>query len=261
MTIGSGLGELRREVRPYYRPVRPIAVVQHEPSVPPGSIGGVLEESGLDHFVVEAWREPAWPRAEDLGALVVLGGTMNVDELDAYPFLGTSRALMAGALDRGVPTLGVCLGSQMMARVLGGDVYRASPRNAFFSPVEVTEPGDPVVAPFSSGTGVLQFHEDTFTLPPDGVPLARSSASGLLQAFRHGDRAYAFQFHFEVDETILRGWCGNIGERGMVEEWGISTDELLAQGARHLEARRRAGRALFARFLDVARVAHAASAL
>ncbi|MDQ3982125.1 MAG: type 1 glutamine amidotransferase [Actinomycetota bacterium] len=237
--------------------MRPVAVVQHEPSVPPGTIAAVLDEAGVDHLVVEAWRDRTWPRADDLGALVVLGGTMNVDELDAYPFLRTSRALMTDALDRGSPTLGVCLGSQMMARVLGGDVYRAEPRNAFFSPLEVTD-ADPVVAPFSSGTGVLQFHEDTFTLPPDAVPLARSAASGLLQGFRYGEDAYAFQFHFEVDEEILRGWCRNIGERGMAEEWGITTGELLAQGAGHLEAQRRAGKELFLRFLDVARIAHAA---
>ncbi len=236
----------------------PIAVVQHEPSVPPGSIAGVLEESGVDHFMVEAWREETWPRADDLGALVVMGGTMNLDELEAYPFLRARRALVSDALDRGIPTLGVCLGSQMMARVLGGDMYRAEPRNAFFSPVEVTDAGDPVVAPFASGTGVLQFHEDTFTLPPDAVPLARSASSGLLQGFRYGDGAYAFQFHFEVDEPILRGWCRNIGDRAMAEEWGITTDELLAQGARHLEAQGRAGRELFTRFLEAARVAHAA---
>lgn len=228
----------------------PIAVVQHEPSVPPGSIGDALRSAGGGHLLVEAWRDAVWPEPADLGGLVILGGTMNVDQLDAYPFLEKSRALMAGAIERGVPVMGVCLGSQMMARVLGGDVFRAEPRNAFFSSVEVSD--DPVIAPFSAAP-VLQFHEDTFSLPPGAVALARSSRSGLLQAFRYGTNAYAIQFHFEVDAGILAEWCRNVGEDALREEWGTSADELLAEGRRHLDAQERAGRELFGRFLDLVR--------
>jgi GMP synthase (glutamine-hydrolysing) len=233
--------------------MRPLAIVQHEPSVPPGNISAVLEERGADHFVLEAWGETEWPEPGDLGGLVVLGGTMNVDELERYPFLRHSRALMAGTIERGIPTLGVCLGSQMMARVLGGDVNRAGSRNALFSPVDVTL-DDPLIAPFGAGTHVLQFHEDTFTIPPGATPLAMSTATGLHQAFRYGDNAYAVQFHFEVDETILRGWCDAIGARAMAEEWGITTAALIAQAHDHLAAQDRAGRELFARWLDLARV-------
>lgn len=228
----------------------PLVVVQHEPSVPPGTIVDVLRSEGVDHLVFEAWRNDTPPDVADLGGLVVLGGTMNVDQLDAYPFLATSRALMADAIERGIPVMGVCLGSQMMARVLGGDVFRAEPRNAFFSPVKVGD--DPVVEPFSSAP-VLQFHEDTFSLPPGAVALARSARSGLLQAFRYGANAYAIQFHFEVDAPILEGWCRNVGERALAEEWNTSPDELLAQAEQHLAAQERAGRTLFARFLDQVR--------
>lgn len=234
----------------YYRRMRPVAIVQHEASVPPGPIGEVLRRAHVGHFVVEAWRDPEWPAAQDLGGLVVLGGTMNVDQVDAYPFLGRSRALMSDAIERGTPVMGVCLGSQMMARVLGADVSRAEPRNAFFSPVEVAD--DPVLAPFAN-TPVLQFHEDTFSLPPGAVPLARSARSGLLQAFGFGAAAYAVQFHFEVDHTILSAWCRNVGDRAMREEWGVAPDELLTEAARHLDAQQRAGRELFARFLQLAR--------
>lgn len=236
--------------------MRPVAVIQHEPSVPPGNIAPVLEERGTGHFVVEAWREPMWPEPAGLGGLVVLGGTMNVDEVDRYPFLRSSRALMAGAIERGVPTLGVCLGSQMMARVLGGDVFRSSPRNALFSELEIAEggAGDPVLAPLAGGTQVLQFHEDTFTVPPGATPLAASAQSGLHQAFRYGDNAYAVQFHFEVDEPILRGWCDDIGEPSMTREWGTSTAALTARAADLIAAQDRAGRALFGRFLDLAAV-------
>lgn len=237
--------------------MRPIAIVQHEPSVPPGHVVAVLRSAGVDHIVVEAWREPDWPAASDLAGLVVLGGTMNADQVEQYPFLRRGRDLLRDALEREVPALGVCLGSQMMARVLGGEVVRASPRNALFSPVEVTSEGadDPVIAPFAAGVPVLQFHEDTFTLPEGATALARSSASGLLQAFRYGSSAYAIQFHFEVDAAILAGWCRNIGDAAMAADWGIPASDLLAQGARYLDAQRRAGEELVARFLALTKAA------
>lgn len=240
--------------------MRPVAIIQHQPSVPPGHVAGALRSAELEHVVVEAWRDPAWPEASDLSALVVLGGTMNADQVVDYPFLERSRRLLADALERDLPAMGVCLGSQMMSRVLGGDVVRAPARNAFFSSVDLApEAGDdPVIAPFAGGIPVLQFHEDTFTLPPGATPLARSAGSGLLQAFRYGATAYAVQFHFEVDEAILAGWCRNIGDAALAAEWGTSTRDLLSQAGRHLDAQRRAGEELMMRFLALTGVAEPA---
>ncbi|HEY7875231.1 MAG TPA: type 1 glutamine amidotransferase [Actinomycetota bacterium] len=234
--------------------MRPVVVVQHEPSVPPGSITEVLARSNVPHRVVDAWQETDWPRATDASAVVVMGGTMNVDELDAYPFLRQSRALMADAIENGVPTLGVCLGSQMMARVLGGDVYRTEPRNAFFSPIEIDAVGDdPLIAPFATGVEVLQFHEDTFTVPPGARPLARSERSGLHQAFRYGDSAYAIQFHFEVDDAIVRDWCRDIGAGALATEWGTSEAELIGDARGRFAAQQAAGRELVRSFVALAR--------
>jgi GMP synthase (glutamine-hydrolysing) len=236
----------------------PVLVVQHEESVPPGHIEAALVAGGVEHVVMHAWREERWPQerwpdVSELAGLIVLGGTMNVDQLEAYPYIARSRALMAAALDRGVPTLGVCLGSQMMARVLGAEVYRAEPRNAYFSTIDATTEGagDLLIKPFASGQPVLQFHEDTFALPPDAELLATSSASGLNQAFRYGDNAYAIQFHFEVDRDIVSGWAQDIGPEGMAGEWGITTEELLRQTDAHLSTQASGGRELMQSFLNL----------
>lgn len=229
--------------------MRPIVVVQHEPSVPPGSITSVLEEAGADHRVFEAWRGDEWPVPDTLGGLVVLGGTMNVDDVERHPFLASSRALVADALAGDVPVLGVCLGAQMMARVLGGDVARAASRNALFSPLDLIG-DDPLLQPFEPAVPVLQFHEDTFTMPPDATPLATSSATGLAQAFRFGRRSYAIQFHFEVDEPIVRAWCSDIGETEMQGAWGTSTEALSADALRLVPAQDAAGRELVRRWLN-----------
>lgn len=232
--------------------MKPVAVVQHEGSVPPGLIADVLDAGGRDGIVIEAWRDVTWPSTTDISGLVVLGGTMNVDQLDGYPFLKQSRDLMADAIDRDIPTLGVCLGSQMMARVLGSDVYRATPRSALFSQLELTEHGarDPLTAPFAD-VEVLQFHEDTFAVPEGAIALATSASTGLAQAFRFGHVAYAFQFHFEVDRGILEGWLHNIGRREMVDDWGVSDEELLANADDLLAKQRTAGAELLRRFLDL----------
>jgi GMP synthase (glutamine-hydrolysing) len=231
-----------------------VVIVQHEPSVPPGSLLEVLTAASIEHSVFEAWRRTDWPPARELGALVVLGGTMNVEQTDLHPFLEPSLRLMSDAVAQAVPTLGVCLGAQMLAFTLGEKVFRAEPRNALFGPLEPTLEGvmDPVLEPFASGIEVLQFHEDTFAVPSGSVPLARSVSSKLMQAFRHGETAYAVQFHFEVDKEILRGWCHDIGPADLRAGWGVDESELMLQADRYIADQRTAGKLLFERFLGVA---------
>lgn len=228
-------------------------IVQHEPSVPPGSLLEVLTARSIEYSVLEAWHRTDWPHAREVGALVVLGGTMNVEQKDLHPFLGSSLKLMSDAVAQTVPTLGICLGAQMLALALGEKVYRAEPRNALFGPLEPTLEGvmDPVLEPFAAGIEVLQFHEDTFTVPRGSVSLARSVSSKLVQAFRHGESAYAIQFHFEVDKEILRGWCRNIGPAELRAGWGVDESELMLQADRYIADQRTAGKLLFERFLDV----------
>lgn len=238
---------------------RPVAIVQHEPSVPPGLIADVFQETGRPYRTVEAWGSTDRPDLDDVSGLVVMGGTMNVDAVDDHPFVIDSRVLMSQALERDVPVLGVCLGSQMMARVLGEEVFRAEPRNAFFSPLELTDEGrsDPLLGHFVGDVPVLQFHEDTFAIPDGAVALATSARSGLSQAFRFGERAYAIQFHFEVDRAIVAGWCSNIGEEDMVSEWGTATEDLLSEVDEHLAAQQRAGRDLVRSWLRLVEAAQA----
>lgn len=218
--------------------------------MPPGLIVPSLSKAGAEVRIIEAWRADTWPAIDEVRAVVVMGGTMNVDQLDDFPFLGRSRALMTEALERDVPTLGVCLGSQMMARVLDEDVRRASERNALFSTLDLTDDGknDPLTAPFD-GIEVLQFHEDTFDVPDGAVPLATSTHTSLVQAFRYGINAYAIQFHFEVDRSILEGWIESIGPQEMVEGWGSAGPDLLEHADRVLERQSIAGRRLVEEFL------------
>lgn len=225
-------------------------MIQLQPSVPPGLIDVTLRASGAPVRIFEAWHDDGWPSVDELSGLVVMGGTMNVDQTSEYPFLAAARALMANAIEQDRPTLGVCLGSQMMARVLGTEVRRAEQRNALFSRIDLTPDGkdDPLTSLFD-GLEVLQFHEDTFETPPEAVALATSAITGLVQAFRFGETAYAIQFHFEVDEPILRGWTDNIGARDMRTEWGADPSDLLKRARAALGPQAAAGTRLVEEFL------------
>lgn len=136
-----------------------------------------------------------------MGGLIVFGGEMNVDEIEAHPYLLRERQLMADALARGVPVLGICLGAQMLARVLGAPVRRAPVRELGFKPVRLTQAGttDPLLGAFGRSACVFQWHEDTFDLPK-GAELLAAGDTVTNQAFRHGDRAWGVQFHFEVNQ-------------------------------------------------------------
>lgn len=230
-----------------------VIVIQHEPDVPPGVVADVLDLHEVRSRTVRAWDHTEWPSLAETDALVVLGGAMNVDETDQHPYLHQSRSLMRAALDNGVPTLGICLGSQMMARMLGARVYRSPTRKARFAPV-VPDPAateDPVARPFATGIPVLQFHEDTFDLPA-GTTRLFSNDEGLVQGFRYGDSGYALQFHPEVSPADIVAWCDAIGPEDLEKAWGTTKERLMAQADRYLDDQKEAGFRSVKAFLRVA---------
>ncbi len=149
----------------------------------------------------------ACPSLDGYRGLVVLGGPMNVDEVDAHPHLTTEEGLIREAIERGLPVLGVCLGAQLIASALGARVGLAPEKEIGWTDVAVTQDGerDPLLGHFAPSARLFQWHGRTFELPRGAVHLARSPACAN-QAFRYGDRAYGLQFHLEVDEPLIERW-------------------------------------------------------
>jgi GMP synthase (glutamine-hydrolysing) len=145
----------------------------------------------------------ALPELDRVGGLVVMGGPMGVDDTDAHPHLAAERDLLAGALQLGLPVLGVCLGAQLLARALDGEVWRGPELEIGLGGVALTDQGraDPVLGPAGRAVPVLHWHQDTFEIPDGAVRLAGSPAYPN-QAFRFGRLAYALQFHVELDRTL-----------------------------------------------------------
>ena len=174
----------------------------------PETLGVFFSEAGLPSQTVELWQGEACP-VEPAGysAVIALGGPMNVYEEDRYPFLRAEHRLIQQVLAAGLPFLGICLGSQLLAKAGAGRVIRARQEEVGFLPVRLTADGrqDVLFSGLPESFPVFQWHGDTFDLPAGATHLA-SSAVCPHQAFRLGPRAYGLQFHVEITEKSIREW-------------------------------------------------------
>lgn len=232
--------------------MKPLACVRFQASAPLGLIQDVLAESEVDWHYLDMWEQPPIPRASELGGLVVLGGEMNADSVEAYPFLATARDLVRDAVTSDLPVLAICLGAQLLSRSQGGTVRRAPHRELGFLPVKATAAGtdDYVLEPFSPAAKLFQFHEDECQLP-EGAQLLFEATDVRVQAFRVRRRAYGVQFHFEVTEKEIEAWCDETPD--LETSWGATKQEVMEQASKHLADQQAAGREVARRFVSLIR--------
>ncbi len=183
-------------------------LIQNQLEVPAGRVVEVLEELKWGYEILLMEEGTGFPSSlEGLDCLVLLGGTMNVDDVAGYPYLEKLKHFTAGALEKGFPVLGLCLGAQVMSRALGGTVHRNRCGEIGWHEVGLNGEGlgDKVLEGIGSPFEVFHWHEDTFDLPGGAVLLA-SSAGCPNQVMRIGKKSYGLQFHPEVDEEIVLNW-------------------------------------------------------
>lgn len=144
--------------------------------------------------------------------LVVMGGPMNVDEENIYPWLKQEKKWIAQAIDAGKKVLGVCLGAQLIARALGAPVYKNPQKEIGWWPVEwsADAKNHPAFSRFSKSSEVFHWHGDTFDLPK-GCVRAASSKACLNQAFFYGNNVAGLQFHLETTPETARLLAENCG--------------------------------------------------
>lgn len=173
-----------------------IVSVEHFRADGPGKILVWIESRGHSLQRVLLQEGQTLPPVEDFDMLIVMGGPMNIYEHEEYPWLVEEKEFIRAAVDAGKPMLGVCLGGQLLADVLGGKVTRNRERELGWWPVDFTGRPGPF-ARFPERLMAFHWHGDTFSIPPGAEPLAFSEACDT-QAFLYKDRFVGLQFHIEV---------------------------------------------------------------
>lgn len=202
-----------------------------------GSFAPVLARAGYDvayrHAGAAPLSEDEW-RGADL--VVVLGGPVGVGDTDAYPWLAAERAGLALRLALARPTLGICLGAQLMAAALGGGVVRrldvgdAPAMEVGWAPLDLAAGGRDGALAALRGVPVLHWHGDNI-VPPAGVAILASTPGTPCQAFALGRRALGLQFHAEFEAAAIEEWL--TGHAVELARAGVDVAALRADSARH----------------------------
>ena len=183
-----------------------IYVLQHHPVENLGTIADALEAAALAWQYVRVNEGQAVPRdMKGAGGLIVMGGPMGVYQTERYPWLRDEMALINDSIKRNLPVLGICLGAQILAAALGAKVERNSNgKEIGWHPItlEAAAKEDRLCRDLPGTLTPFHWHGDIFELPAGAVSLAKSEKTPC-QAFRYGDKAYGFQFHFEVTRDAV----------------------------------------------------------
>ncbi|SDT31203.1 type 1 glutamine amidotransferase [Jiangella sp. DSM 45060] len=227
-----------------------IDVVEHEPGCPLDRFGGWLEDAGAKVRVLRPYAGDAVPSTPGDG-LIVLGGQVDAYADDAAPWLPATRVLLRAAAADGTPTLGICLGAQLLALACGGTVAVGAAPGRESGVVDVhwrpEAAGDPLLGDLPDPFPGPSMHADAVAELPPGAVWLGSSAMYPHQAFRVGAAAWGVQFHPEVSEPTFAGWARELPDvdaAPVVRELAGRDAEVVAAG-RELATR-------FARIVETA---------
>jgi GMP synthase-like glutamine amidotransferase len=202
-------------------------VFQHMACEHPGILRDFLAADGIAWDAIELDEGEAIPPLGDYDALWVMGGPMDVWEEDQHPWLiAEKRAIREAVQQRGMPYLGLCLGHQLLAAALGGDVGKMAKPEVGILDVTLTEAGasDPIFTGMATQQQALQWHGAEVQVPPPGAVILAQSPLCPIQAMRVGSRAYGLQYHVELTSQTVREW-------GAVPAYSCALDETLGAGS------------------------------
>jgi GMP synthase (glutamine-hydrolysing) len=206
-----------------------VTAIRHVAFEDLGAFGPVLNEAGCTIRYLDAGVDDLeGSEGPDTDLLVVLGGPIGAYEEDRYPFLTEEISLIERRLASGPPIIGICLGSQLMARALGARVYPGPAKEIGFKALTLTPEGEAGPLAAFRGNPVLHWHGDTFDLPEGATRLASTDIC-LNQAFSVGTNALAAQFHPEAGGPGFERWL--IGHTAELGQAGIDVPALRQENA------------------------------
>ncbi len=198
-----------------------------------GRIANWAEARGHAVAGTHLYRGDTLPADESFDFLLIMGGPMNIYEHRNHPWLPAEKRFIKRAIDSGKTVLGICLGAQLIADVMGAKIYQNATMEIGWYPVRFAGARNAVrpMRDFPDELTVLHWHGDTFDLPPGAVHLATSEAC-QNQAFACGQRVIGLQFHIEMDAPDVAAFLDDLLPAPLPGQ--IQSAEELLDGQRHL---------------------------
>ena len=215
---------------------KPFIIVEHDPNDPPERIADWLNAAGATYVVVRPHQGESLPSdLSQYAGIVMLGGQQyaNIVYDENSPWRAASLDMLRNALSQRVPTLAVCLGSQLLAIAAGGRVERGDKGKELGHALVARRDAsykDPLFIDLPMTPDVMQFHGDAITALPPGAILLAGGAVYENQAFRVGDNAWGIQFHIETEPQTYAGWFEP--GRARLEEKGFDVDAMIERAVR-----------------------------
>jgi len=223
-------------------------IVRHTPFEGAAGFRLPIEQAGYDFHRINV-SDPEFPTFDwlDPDLVVVMGGPMGVYEREHHPWIDGEITGLALRIAAGLPTVGVCLGSQLIAAALGSRVYSGPVKEVGFGPIELSHAGRQSPLRHLEGVPLLHWHGDTFDLP-EGAERLAATANYPNQAFRIGDVLLALQFHPEMGEDPrFAEW---LEDEAYIRSAGTDPATLQSQHDQHGQAAVAAGRAMLTEWLS-----------
>jgi GMP synthase-like glutamine amidotransferase len=180
--------------------------LQHVPFEGLGSMESWLQNAGYEISCTRFFESGVLPPVDSFDLLVIMGGPMSVNDEQAYPWLVNEKLFIQSVVEAGIPTLGVCLGAQLIASALGGDVFPNTVKEIGWWPIEAVDEAsssEPSTFRFPRDIDVFHWHGETFSLP-DGAIRTAQSRGCQNQAFQFGGHVIGLQFHLETTPASAR---------------------------------------------------------
>ncbi len=183
-----------------------VLILQHSLADSLGQLEEILHVYMLEPEILYLVEQPL-PTTLDYDAIMILGGDQSINDIDRYSYLAREVTFLRQAIEKDVPCLGICLGAQLLAHVLGAIVKPGKNMEFGFSTIHLTEMGmqDPLFQGLPEVVQVFHWHQDTFDLPSDAILLSHNRQQEP-QGFRYGQHIYGIQHHIELTPGMIRVW-------------------------------------------------------